>query len=267
MLEQHFIKIILSVVVPLYLLAANCSAQNNTFLFNKTFIDSMSSDLSHLPSDVIEGSKLTVSKPENIAILAIAGGASIAMNQGADDNAEGYFERHEIFHNFTDRSLKSLGNPGFHFAATGFWYALAVHNDDPLGKQRSWTMIKALSVTGLATVALKGIRNDETPVGNDFAWPSGHTSSSFAVASVLDEFYGPEVGIPAYTLASLVGLRMADQGDHWASDVVFGAALGWVIGHTIAAEDKKIEIAGFHLTPYTAYRNQSVVGVNLIKRF
>jgi membrane-associated phospholipid phosphatase len=27
---------------------------------------------------------------------------------------------------------------------------------------------------------------------------------------------------------------MMDEGDHWASDVLFGAVLGWVVGHTVA---------------------------------
>jgi len=264
---QHLKKLILSTFVLLLLLAANCTARDNTFLFNKTFIDSLSCDFSHLPSDVIEGSKLTLSKPENITLLALAGVASIAMNQGADDNTEGYFERHEIFPEFTDNSLDLIGNPGIQFAATGLWYAFSSKNNDLFNQNRAWTMIKALSVTGLATVSLKAIRNDDTPNGKKWAWPSGHTSSSFAFASVLDEFYGPEVGIPAYVLASLVGVRMADQEDHWASDIIFGAAIGWVAGHTIASEDKKMEIAGFKLIPYSAYTNQSVVGVNLIKRF
>ena len=220
-----------------------------------------------MPSDVFEGSKLTLSKKENLVILGLAGAASIVMNQGADDDAESYFDRHEIFPGFSDRALKALGNPGFHFAATGLWYAFSVNNNDDLNKQRSWTMLKALSVTGLATVGLKAIRNNETPVGDDWAWPSGHTSSSFTVASVLHEFYGLEVGIPAYAAASLVGLRMMDQGDHWASDVVFGAALGWVVGHTIASEDKKAEIAGFKVVPFSSCTNRPTTGIALVKRF
>ena len=56
------------------------------------------------------------------------------------------------------------------------------------------------------------------------------------VASVLHEYYGWQVGVPAYGVAGLVGWRMMDVGDHWASDVLFGAALGCVVGHTVAAQ-------------------------------
>ncbi len=127
-------------------------------------------------------------------------------------------------------------------------------------------MITALSVNSLATAGLKAIRDDETPFGNRWAWPSGHTSSSFTVASVLDEFYGHKVGYPAYAAASLVGLRMMDKEDHWASDVVFGAVLGWVIGHTIAGKHKSLEIADIEIIPYTNPQT-GTIGINLTKRF
>jgi membrane-associated phospholipid phosphatase len=128
-------------------------------------------------------------------------------------------------------------------------------------------MMTALSVTGLVTVGLKGIRDNETPNGKSWAWPSGHTSSSFTVAAVLDEFYGPKVGIPAYVLASLVGYRMADTGDHWASDVVFGATLGWVVGHTIAGKHKELEIAGLTVLPYMGNTDGSPKGISIVKQF
>jgi hypothetical protein len=87
---------------------------------------------------------------------------------------------------------------------------------------------------------------------------------------MLDEFYGPNVGIPAYALASLISYRMLDSGDHWTSDVVFGAAIGWVVGHTFGEKQKQLEVAGFKVLPYTACapgNNGTVVGVNLVKRF
>ena len=128
--------------------------------------------------------------------------------------------------------------------------------------------MKALSVTGASTLGLKLIRNNRTPNDKPLAWPSGHTSSSFTVASVLHEFYGPRVGIPAYVGASVVAWRMMDSGDHWASDIVFGATLGWVVGHTVASENKLPEVAGFTVLPYSGGNSRrSVAGVSLLKLF
>ncbi len=117
-------------------------------------------------------------------------------------------------------------------------------------------------------MGLKLLINDDTPNGKDLAWPSGHTSSSFAVASVLHDLYGPEVGIPAYLGAGFVGYRMMDAGDHWASDVLFGAVLGYMVGHHVAGKYHDIEVAGFDLIPFsTVHVDKPVMGMGFIKEF
>jgi len=250
------------------LLSNGCLCQTEQPSEKEDWFESFRYDFINWPDRIIEDSKETFLRTDNITALLLAGGASIAMhNTDADESLAGNFERHHGFQSFADKSLDLIGGPGMHFALTGFWYALSVDNQDEFNKQRAWTMMTALSITGLTTVGLKAIRNNDTPNGKPWAWPSGHTSSSFAVASVLDEFYGPKVGIPAYILASFVGWRMMDVGDHWGSDVVFGATLGWMIGHTVAGKHKKLEVAGFDILPYIADGRGSMMGVSLLKRF
>ncbi|MCK4998785.1 MAG: phosphatase PAP2 family protein, partial [Anaerohalosphaera sp.] len=167
-----------------------------------------------------------------------------------------------------DEGIYQVGGPGFHFAATGIWYVVSDYSGDELNKQRAWTMMKALSVTGFSTISLKLIRDNDTPNGKWLGWPSGHTSSSFTVAAVLDEFYGPRVGIPAYIGAGFVGYRMMDSGDHWASDVLFGAVMGYIVGHHVAGDGADINLAGFELKPYMDHQyGQRRTGLNLYKRF
>jgi hypothetical protein len=60
---------------------------------------------------------------------------------------------------------------------------------------------------------------------------------------------------------------MLDTGDHWTSDVVFGATLGWVVGHTIAGKHKQLEIAGFKVLPYAFGGRKPAIGVNLVRQF
>ena len=257
-----------SVVCAALMLAAGCTNQMENLSEKGHFFEAAKGDFANWPHRIIDDSKDTFSRTDNMTALLLAGGASIAMhNTDADDNLSENFEKHRAFDSFTDESLNVIGYPGTHFAATGLWYALSAENGDELNKERAWTMMTALSVTWLATEGLKALRHNETPNGKSWAWPSGHTSSSFTVASVLDEFYGPKVGVPAYALASLVGYRMMDAGDHWASDVVFGATLGWVVGHTIAGKHKKLEIAGFKVLPRIASNTNSVMGISLVKRF
>ncbi len=260
----------LRIVCVVLLLVAGCLNQVQTAEPPppSSFHEAAEKDFGSWPDRIIEESEATFSKSDNFTALLLAGGASIAMhNSDADKNLAGNFEKHGGFRELTDKGLDIVGGPGFHFAATGLWYAISAGKGDEFNTRRSWTMMTALAITGLSTVSLKAIRRNDTPNGKSWAWPSGHTSSSFAVASVLDEFYGPEVGVPAYIMASLVGWRMMDSGDHWGSDVVFGATLGWIVGHTVAGRHKELELAGFRVLPYTGYANGSVVGISLVKQF
>ena len=247
---------------------SNGANQANDLSETSRFFKSAKADFANWPKRFIEDSKDTFLRKDNFTALLLVGGASIAMhNSDADKKIADHFEKHRALRKFTDQGLDTIGNPGTHFAVTGLWYMLSAENQDEFNKERAWTMMTALAVTGLTTVGLKAIRDNDCPNGKSWAWPSGHTASSFTVASVLDEFYGPEVGIPAYILAGFVGYRMMDSGDHWASDVAFGAVLGWVVGHTIAGKHKELEIAGFKVLPYTASNNGPVMGVNLVKQF
>jgi len=232
--------------------------------------ESVRADLDKFPDRFIEDSKYTFLRTDNITALLLAGGASIAMhNTDADDNIRENCQRHRVFHGFPDESLNIIGSPGTHFPVAGLWYVLAAQNKDELNKERALTMFTALSINGAVTLGLKAIRDNWTPNKKGWGWPSGHTSSSFTVASVLDEFYGPKVGIPAYILATVVAYRMMDTGDHWASDCVFGATLGWVVGHSVAGKYKQLEIAGFEVMPYMAptQNDGSAMGVSLVKQF
>ena len=63
---------------------------------------------------------------------------------------------------------------------------------------------------------------------NDHSFPSGHTSSTFAAATVVNHYYGKKWGVPLYIVAGLVGLSRIEKGKHFPSDVVFGATLGYL---------------------------------------
>ena len=234
------------------------------------WLDFARGDLENWPDRIIDDTKSSFFDNNNLVTLLMAAGGSIAMhNTDVDKNIAKNFERHSSFGSKgLDKFVDIAGNPGIHFAATGIWYAISHQKGDQLNKDRAWTMMTALSITGLTTMALKGIASNHTPNGKNFAWPSGHTSSSFTVAAVLHEFYGPEVGIPAYCGASVVAWRMMDSGDHWASDVLFGAVLGWVVGHTVAGKHKKLEVAGFKVEPFFGgLGDDGGTGICLSKRF
>ncbi len=232
---------------------------------------SLADDIWSLPRLVIDDSKEIIATDNNLLWLLGAAGGGIALRQGGgDDRIADNFDDHPWVstHKGLDKIVDYAGGPGIHFAASGLWYLTAASNGDETNKKNAWTMFEAVSVTGAVTLGLKLLINDDTPNGKDLAWPSGHTSSSFAVASVLHDLYGPEVGIPAYLGAGFVGYRMMDAGDHWASDVLFGGLLGYIIGHHVAGKYHDIEVAGFKLIPYsTVHVDKPVMGLGFIKEF
>ncbi len=232
------------------------------------WLDAARADLDVFGGRLKADAKATFFNGDNLAALAWAGVASAAMNNGsADDDVADYFDRHDTFGGFSDEALFVIGSPVTHFAGTAVWYMLSAENQDDLSRQQAVTMLSTLTITAAVTGGLKAIRQNDQPDGQAWAWPSGHTSSSVTVASVLHEFYGWKVGLPAYAGAGVVAWRMMDKGDHWASDVVFGAVLGWVVGHTVAGRHGNVEIAGFELVPYYGNAQTPAVGLSLAKRF
>jgi membrane-associated phospholipid phosphatase len=124
-----------------------------------------------------------------------------------------------------DEPIQLLGHPGTHFAGAGaLWLASALAKDMKQHEVAK-SLGSALAVNGITTMALKVAANSTAPNGDAMAWPSGHTSSSFTVAAVLNEYYGPWVGIPSLALAGLVGYQRIDSRVHDFSDVVFGMTL------------------------------------------
>jgi membrane-associated phospholipid phosphatase len=69
------------------------------------------------------------------------------------------------------------------------------------------------------------------------AWPSGHTASSFALASSLVAFFPDETWLPfvAYPYAVAIAAGMVEADYHWLSDLVAGALLGHVIGWVVGS--------------------------------
>jgi membrane-associated phospholipid phosphatase len=67
------------------------------------------------------------------------------------------------------------------------------------------------------------------------SFPSGHTTVAFAAATVYAMEYKdrPWVPIIAYTAATAIGISRITENRHWITDVVSGAALGYLSGRLV----------------------------------
>jgi membrane-associated phospholipid phosphatase len=66
---------------------------------------------------------------------------------------------------------------------------------------------------------------------------------SFTIATVLQEHFGWKVGIPAFVAAAYTGVERVADNQHWASDVVFGAALGVASGRTVTIHVRHTKVS------------------------
>jgi hypothetical protein len=96
--------------------------------------------------------------------------------------------------------------------------------------------------TGL-TQALKVAVDRPRPDGARYSFPSGHSSSTFATATVLARHFGWKVGVPAYAMATYVASSRLTENQHFLSDVIFGAGLGIVSGRAVTVGHGKERFA------------------------
>jgi len=209
----------------------------------------VSGDLRAMPKDLWTDAKATFTDTTNLMVLGVAGGASLALRPEVDDDIEDKYDRSRSLRPVWGDVFGALGNPGTHFALAGAWYLAGTLQQDSKTYEVGKTLFSALTINGAVTVALKAAACTDAPNGEPWAWPSGHTSSSVCFAAVMHEAYGPWVGVPLYGVAGMVALERLDDREHHFSDVVFGAALGWVVGHTVASGHRP-RIFGGEVLPY-----------------
>jgi hypothetical protein len=177
-------------------------------------------------------------RSENMLILGAALAAAIGIRQDLDDEV-----RHDTAAN-PDRwgeastFLGKLGEAPVQVPILGLVWATSLWKQDAELNDLTHTLISAYTINGLSVLVIKGVADTDRPDpdwnGGRWGFPSFHAASSFTIAGVLEEYYGWKIGLPAYTLAGLISWSRVDERDHDLSDVVFGAAMGWVIGKSVA---------------------------------
>lgn len=171
---------------------------------------------------------------------------------------------------FADRRLQddfaghsqSFGNVGARAGSArvvvpltaGLFLAGRVARDDRF-RAATYDVAEAAIVTSLYTTTLKSaVRRNRPDTSNRLSFPSGHTSSAFAMAAVFDAHYGSKVSVPAYVTAAAIGISRMERNKHHLSDVLAGATIGYLVGHSVAKQNgvpARGRETRFNLTPAT----------------
>jgi hypothetical protein len=112
-------------------------------------------------------------------------------------------------------------------------YGMYYFTDNLNYRRKSLLMLKATAYTGVLATAIKYIVREPRPnINNNHrdSFPSGHTTSIFAFASVVGIEHGCYWGIAAYAMAGFVAYSRINDNAHRLHDVVGGATLGLSYG-------------------------------------
>jgi membrane-associated phospholipid phosphatase len=176
-------------------------------------------------------------------IIGIGGGAAFGAHT---------FDRSIATSGFGGRTMREVLGPGQTvggmFVQSGA--ALATYftgrvTGSPRLAQVGAELVRAQIVAQGVTQTIKVGAARTRPDGTAFSFPSGHTASSFATATVLQRELGWKVGIPAYVGAAWVGASRIQSGRHYLSDVVAGATVGILAGRavTVGRGDNRFSLA------------------------
>ena len=104
-------------------------------------------------------------------------------------------------------------------------------------------LVSANIVAQTLTTGIKIAARRTRPDGTEFSFPSGHTSVSFAAATVVQRHFGWKAGVPAYAMASFVAASRIHEKRHFLSDVTFGAAVGIASGWAVTVGHGKAQMS------------------------
>ncbi len=140
---------------------------------------------------------------------------------------------------------KTIGGARLQLASAVAVYATGRVTRSPRVTVVGADLLRAQFMSQALTAAIKVSVQRDRPDGTEFSFPSGHTSVTFASATVLQRHFGSKVGIPAYGLATFVAASRINEKRHFLSDVAFGAAIGILSGRTvtIGSGDKRFGLA------------------------
>jgi hypothetical protein len=119
-------------------------------------------------------------------------------------------------------------------------YAFGRVFDEPKVSHLGMDLLRAQLISELLVQPLKFATHRQRPDASNFqSFPSGHAAVTFAGATVIERHLGWKKAALVYGVASYVAASRLHDNVHYASDVVFGAALGAIAGRTVTEHGRE----------------------------
>ena len=104
-------------------------------------------------------------------------------------------------------------------------------------------LLRAQILSQTFVQAIKHTVRRDRPTGECCSFPSGHAATAFAAAAVLERHFGYRAAWPTLAIASYVATSRLHDNRHFASDVLFGSAIGMATGWTIVGRHGRSQYA------------------------
>ena len=169
--------------------------------------------------------------------LAAAGGATSLAVHPFDPSLNAHLRSHREAVNDIFAPARYYGDTPEQMGISLATCVVGRLTDRPKVVQFGVELFRAQIVDGALTESLKlSVRRLRPDGSNRHSFPSGHTSVTFAAATLVERRLGWKPGLIAYAVASYVAASRLHDNVHYLSDVVFGAAVGAIAGRTVARD-------------------------------
>ncbi len=173
---------------------------------------------------------VSLASPQTLIILGIGGAGALAVSPADSDLTRISMNTVPVEETLDPGEVVGSG----WVQAGGALGTLVIgHFVSPRAETIGSELLRAQIINLAMTQGLKHAVNRTRPDGTRYSFPSGHASASFATAAVLQRELGSKVGIAAYGLAAYASWSRLSENKHYASDVIFGAAIGLVSGRCV----------------------------------
>ena len=217
------------------LTAGNAAAQTNSSALSTpgtpaTLAPGLPTSMPNVIADAVKDFR-HIPSWTNLAIFA-AGGFGAAIGHSADAYMSRTLSDSSSLGSFF-RVGETVGGARTQLAAALGTYAVGQFSGQRKVATVGAHLIQSQILAQTMTAAVKTSVGRTRPDGTEYSFPSGHSSVTFATATVLQRDLGWKVGVPAYGLATYVAASRIQDKRHFLSDVTFGAAIGIVAGRSV----------------------------------
>lgn len=194
----------------------------------------------------------------------VAAAGAVALVSLVDESVADHFRQHRSSggDDLAD-AARQFGGPFVYLPITAGVLVGGLATHKPEVTRVGLRLAASLGLAGAAGYGLKFVLGRQRPNAttdayqfdpftSDRALPSGHTTMAFALAtSLADDLHRPWATVGLFGAATAVGVASVYREDHWVSDCVAGAAVGFTAAKLAHGRWRVfgIKLPGFHFGP------------------